>query len=201
MSERLLTLLFGTPINLSNNLSSNLGGVDRTGSALTLGVLQTFGDVKLGSEKSGLDQEIALVSGVQDSQSGGVARQPDETEDGVNWGIRKFNVERGVAGESVDGEFATRKVFSGRKEGDVAVDRAVRGFDEELGEIIPFIAGSFLPGFIYEGDVDGDGRIPGLENQEFSGGEVSNDDIILGPKVTTVNAQSLRILVVSNHAT
>lgn len=80
------------------------------------------------------------------------------------------------------------------------MDRTVRGFDEELGEIskfIPFVTGLFLLRIVCEGNVDSDGRIPGLENQEFGGGEVSNDDIILGPKVATINAQSLRILTLS----
>ena len=132
-----------------------------------------------------------MVSGVQGSQSGSVGRQPDETKDRINRGVREANVERGVASESVDGEFATRMVFGSSDKGNVTVDRAVRGFDQELGEIIPFVAGCLLSGVICESDVDGNRRVLGLENQELSGGEVSDDDVVLGLKVATINIQSL----------
>ena len=200
MSERILALLLRTPVYLSNNLPSNFGDIDRTSPALALGILQALGDVDLGSEKSGLDQEVSLESGVHDSRSGGVGRQPNETKGRIDGGIREPDVERGIAGEGIDREFATRKVFSGGEEGDVTMDRAVRGLDEDLGEIskfIPFVTGLFLLGVVRKGDVDGDGSVPGFENQELSGGEVSNDGIILGSEMTTINAQSLRILMVS----
>jgi len=80
------------------------------------------------------------------------------------------------------------------------VDRAVRGLDEELGgtsKPILFFIRRFLAGVISKGDVDGDWRVPGLENQEFGGGEVSDDGIEPGLEVTTVNAQSLWIRIVS----
>ena len=167
MSKRILALLLGPPIDLSNNLPSDLGDIYRTSPALALGILHILGDVDLGPEKSGLDQEVTLESGVHDSHSGGVARQADETKDRINRGIREVDVEGGVAGEGVDREFATRVVFGGRDEGDVTVDRAVRSFDEDLGEIskfIHFVIGLFLLGIVCEGNVDGDGSVPGLEN-------------------------------------
>lgn len=132
--------------------------------------------------------------------SGGVARQPNEMKGRVHRGIRETNVEGGVASEGVDGEFATREVFGVSEEGDVTDCGAVRSFDEELGEgsrLVLFVARKVLGGVILEGDVDGDGRVPGLENQKFSGGEVSDDGVILGPDVTTVNAQSLWVRMVS----
>ena len=187
VSERILALLFGTPEDLSNNLLSNLGGIDRTSPAFALGVLHILGDVKLGAEKARLDQEVSLESRVHDSNSGGVARRPTEAKGRVNRGIREVNVERGVAGEGVDEEYATGTLLSGSEERDVTVDRAVRGLDKELGEISKFGRCRV----ICESDVDGDGRVPGLEHQKLTGGEVSNDNVILGPKLTTVNAQSL----------
>jgi len=200
VSKRVLTLLLGTPIDLPNNLPSNLGDIYRTSPALALGIFHILSDVNLGPEKSGLDQEVSLESGVHDGHSGGVARQPNEAKGRIHRGIRETDVERGVAGEGVDGEFAAREVFGVGEEGDVTVYGAVRGFDEELGEtskLISIIARQILGGVIRKGDVDGDGRVPGLENQEFSGGEVSNDDVVLGPEVTTVNAQSLWIRTMS----
>ena len=202
MSKRVLAVLFGTPINLSNNLPSNLGDIYSTSPALTLGIFHILGDVNLGSEECGLDQEVSLESWVHDGHSGGVGGQPNETKGGINRGVRETDVERRVAGEGVDGEFSTREVFCGSEEGDITVDGTVRGFDEELGkisELISFVTRHFLAGVIREGDVDGDGRVPGFEDQEFGSGEVSNDDIILGPKVTTINAQSLWIRMVSQH--
>ena len=192
VSEHILALLLRTPEDLPNNLSSNLGGVDRTSSPFALGVLHILGDVKLGAEKSGLDQEISLERWVHHSNSRGVARRPNKAKGRIDRGIREVNVERGVAGESVDGEFSTSMLLVGREEGDVTVDRTVRSLDEELGEIskfIPFVVG--LSGVVCESDVGSDGRVPGLEHQKLSGGEVSNDGVILGPKLTTVNAQSL----------
>jgi hypothetical protein len=192
VSERILAILFRTPEDLSSNLLSSLGGVDRTSPIFALGILHILSDVKLGAEKSRLDQEVSLESRVHYSNSGGFARQPNETKGRINRGIREANVERGVAGESVDGEFSTSMVLSGSEEGNVTEDRAVRGFDEELGEIsklILFVVG--LSRVVCESDVGSDGRVPGLEHQKLSGGEVSNDDVILGPKLTTVNAQSL----------
>ena len=200
MPKCILALLLGSPIDLPNNLFSNLGEIDRSGSAFALGVLQILGDVNLGSKQSGLDQEVSLESGMHDSHGGGVARQPDETKSRINGSIREVDVKRGVPGERVDGEFPTRKVFGGSEEGDVTMDGAVRGLDEELGEtsqLILVVTGRFLFGIIRKGDVDGDGRVPGLEDQELGSGEVSNDDIVLGPNVTAINAQSLWTLTVS----
>lgn len=190
MSKRIL-ILFGTPIDLSSNLPSNLGDIDRTGPTLTRGIIYILIDVNLGPKETGLDQEVTLVSRVQGSQSGRVSGRPNKAKGRINRGIRKVDVERGVSGDSVDGEFATRMVFSGRDEGDVRVERAIRGLDEELGEFNPFVTKHLLFGVIYKGDVDCDGRVLGVENQEFGGGEISNYDVILGPKVTTVNTESL----------
>ena len=197
VSERILVLL-RTPEDLSSNLVSNLGDVDRTSPAFALGILHILGDVNLGAEKIRLDQEVSLESWVHDSDSGGVARQPNETKGRINGGIREVNVERGVAGESVDGEFATSMVLTGSEEGDVAVDKAVRGLDEELGEIselIPVVVG--LSRFVCESDVGSDGRVFGLEHQKLSGGEISKDAVVLGSKLTAINAQSLWILRIS----
>lgn len=187
VSERILALLLGTPEDLSNDLLSNLGGIDRTSPAFALGVLHILGDVKLGAEKARLDQEVSLESWVHDSNSGGVARRSTESKGRVNRGIREVNVERGIAGEGVDEEYATGTLFSGSEERDVTVDRAVRSLDKELGEIRNF----GRCGVICESDVDGDGRVLGLEHQEFTGGEVSDNNVILGSKLATVNAQSL----------
>jgi len=192
VSEHILALIFGTPINLSNNLPSNLGDIYRTSPVLALGILHILGDVNLGPEKSGLDQEVSLESGVHDGHSGGVARQPKETKGGIHRGICETDVERGVARECVYQEFAAGVVFGVREEGDVSVNGTVRSFDEELGEsskiiLFVFVTRKVLDGVILEGDVDGDGRVPSLENQEFSGGEISDDGVILSPDVTTVN--------------
>jgi len=84
---------------------------------------------------------------MHESHSGGVGRQPNEAKGRIDGGIREADVKRGIVGEGIDGEFATRKVFGGSEEGDVTVDRAVGGLDEELGEIskfIPFITRLFL---------------------------------------------------------
>lgn len=190
MSKRIL-ILFGTPIDLSSNLPSNLGDIDRTGPTLARGITYILIDVNLGPKETGLDQEVTLVSRVQGSQSGRVSRRPNEAKGRINRGIRKVNVERGVSGDSVDGEFATRMVFSGRDEGDVGVEGAIRGLDEELGEFNAFVTKHLLFGVIHKGDVDRDGRVLGVENQEFGGSEISNDDVIAGPEVTTVDAESL----------
>ena len=191
MSERILALL-RTPEDLSNNLPSSLGEIDRTSPAFALGVFQTLGDVKPGAEKTRLDQEVSLESWVQESNGGGVTRQPNEAKGRINGGIRKLNMERGVACESVDGEFAASMILGGSEEGDVTKDRAVRGFDEELGEISEFIL--FVIGLsrvVCESDVGSDGSVLGIEHQKLSGSEVTNDSVILGPKLTTVNTQSL----------
>ena len=109
MPKSVLALLLRTPVNLANNLLSDLGDADRTSSALALGVLDILVDVNLRSEQGGLDQEVTLESRVQECHSGCVGRKPDETKDRINRGVRKVDVERGVAGESVDGEFTTLK--------------------------------------------------------------------------------------------
>ena len=187
MSKRILALLLGTPEDLSNDLLSNLGEVDRTSPAFALGVLYILGDVKLGAEKARLDQEVSLESWVHDSNSGGIACQPTEAKGRVNRGIREANVERGVAGEGVDEECATSTLLSGSEERDITVDRAVRSLDEELGGISKF----GRCGVICESDVDSDGRVLGLEHQKLTGGEISNDNVILGPKLAAVNTQGL----------
>jgi len=196
--SKCVLVLLRTPVNLPNNLLSNLGGINCARPTLALGVLHILGDVNLRSKKSGLDQEVSLEGGVHDSHGRGVTRQPNEMKGRINRGICEANTKWGVAGESFNGEFATGKVFSGSKEGDVAVDRAVRGFDEELGDIIiPFVIGRFLLRVIGEGYVDDNGRVAGLENQQFGGSEVSNDGVVLGPELTTVDTQSLQTLEVS----
>lgn len=192
MSERILAILLRTPVNLSNNLISNLGGVDRTSPVLALGILQTLGDVNLGAEKSGLDQEVSLEGWVHDSNSGGIGRRPNELKGRINGRIREANMERGVASESVDGEFATSVVLGGGEEGDVTVDRAVRGFNKNLGEIGKRrVVVTGLLRVVCESNVDSDRRVRGLEHQELSGGEVSNDGVVFGLQLATVNAQSL----------
>jgi len=131
-----------------------------------------------------------LVSRVQGSKSGSVASQPNEAKDGINGCVREVNVKRGVAGESVDRELAASMVLGGSDEGDVTVDRTVRGFDEDAGDFSRVII-TGLSGVVGESDVGSNGRVGGLENQELSGGEVSDDGAILSPKLTTLNVQSL----------
>jgi len=109
MSKRILTL--GTPIDLSSNLLSSLGEIHRTSPALALWILHILVDVDLGPEKSRLDQEVSLESGVHDGHGWGIGRQPSEMKGRIHRGISETNVERGVSGEGVDGEFATRVVF------------------------------------------------------------------------------------------
>ena len=99
---------------------------------------------------------------MHDSKSGGVGGQPNEAKGRIYRGIREADAEWGVTGESVDGEFTTSKVLSGSEEGDIAVNRAVRGLDEELGELM--VPGTFLFGVVRESDVDGDRRVLSLEN-------------------------------------
>ena len=193
MAKRILTLLLRTPEDLSNNLVSNLGGFDCTSPVFALGILQTLSDVNLGPEKGRLDQKVPLESGVHDSQGGGVGRQPNEAKGRINRGIREADMERRVVGEGVDEEFTAGVILGGGEEGYVAVNRAVRGFDEKLGEIskLILVAGTLLFGIVCESNIDSNGRIPGLEHQELSSSKISDDWAILGPEMTAVNAQSL----------
>ena len=129
---------------------------------------------------------------MQGSKSRRVASYSKETKDGVNGSVREVNVERGVAGESVDRELATCMVLGGSDERDVTIDRTVRGFDEDAGDFsrVTVIVNG-LSRVVKESDVRSDWRIPGLKNQELGGGEVSNDGTILSPELTTIDVQSL----------
>ena len=84
-------------------------------------------------------------------------------------------------------------VLRSTEERHIAVNRAVRSSDKKVGEIWQFIPNEVevLFGVIHEGDIDGDGSVPGLEYQEFGRSEVSNDDATIGPDPTAFNAQSL----------
>lgn len=192
MSERVLAVLLRTPEDLSKNLPSDLGDIDRASPALAFRVLYVWVDINFGAKKARFDQEVSLVSRVQVSKSGSVASYSDETKDGINGSIRKVNVERGVVGESVDGELATSMVLGVSDEREVTIDRTVRGFDEDAGylsRVIVIVNG--LSGVVEESDVGSDGRVTGLENQKLGGGEVSNDGAVLSPKLTTIDGQSL----------
>ena len=182
VSEYILAFLFRTPVDLSDGLPADFGDVDGASPTLTLGILQALSNLNLGREYGGLDQEFALVGRVQEGHGRGIACKPIENQGGIHRGIRKADVEGGIAGEGVDQEFTTGVIFSGRDEIDVAVNWAVRSSDEKFGE-----TGMFIPIFVKilsrvvrEGDVDGDGGVPGLEYQELSGGEVSDDDVFIG---------------------
>ena len=102
-----------------------------------------------------------------------------------------------MTGESVDQEFPTRMVLCGSDKGEVTTDRGVRGSDEELGEIRVFIsfAVEFLCRVVLEGDIDNDGGVLGLKNQELRGSVVSDNDIISGLDFTTLDDQALYLAV------
>lgn len=193
MPKHVLASLLRTPVNLSNDLPSSIGDIDRSSPALALGILHVLFNLDLWPEEGRLDQEVALVSRVEENQGGGVARKPVEMKGGVDGGLRKADMERSIAGESVDQEFTPRMVFSGGEEREVGVNWAVGSSDEKLGEIGKLI--SFVVGVLFrivrEGDVDGDGRVSGLEYQELGSGEVADDDVVVGPDFTTLNAQTL----------
>lgn len=131
---------------------------------------------------------------MHDNHGGGVPRQPNESKGRIDGGGREANVERRVVGKGVDEEFTTSLVLSGGEKRDVAVNKGIRGFDEELGEIsklIHIVAGMFLFGVVHKSNISSDRRVAGLEHQKFGSGEITDDRAILGLDLATLNAQSL----------
>ena len=55
MSERVLAILLRTPEDLSKNLPSNLGDIDRASPVLALRVLDVRVDINLGAKKARFD--------------------------------------------------------------------------------------------------------------------------------------------------
>jgi hypothetical protein len=199
VSKCILALFFRTPEDLSGDLPSTLGDIDRASPVLARWIDYILFDLNLGSEERRLDQEVALVGRVHDSNSGEETRKPGETEDGINRGICKANVERGVGSDGMDQEFPTGMVLCVSDEGKVTANGTVRGFDEELGGIgvLIFLAVKFLFRGVRKGNVDNDGRVLGLEYQKLCGGVVSDNHIIFGLDRTAVDVKSLWYSIMS----
>jgi hypothetical protein len=101
-----LRIIIPNPADSSGNIFSYVAESDLSLALFALGILDTRGNVNLGSEDRGLEVEAAFVGRVQFNVSRGVGRPAAEVQHGIDWGLGESYFERRVGSFGGDDELS-----------------------------------------------------------------------------------------------